>query len=144
MSATGLVHHLERGACPNAPLDRKRLHEAVQRRDPHGVLTKKLLTWTDNTEYEATALAYDARANAFKCYLCGRFFQSLPSLNQHLQSPVHQQDLYHCPNRQCRKNFTTLAAVINHLESETCGFMRFDAVQSNTQSIVNPSRMIGF
>ncbi|KAH8171557.1 c2H2-type zinc finger domain-containing protein [Sarocladium implicatum] len=144
-SATGLVHHLERGSCPKAPLDRTKMYEAVQRRDPNGVLTKKLLTWSEaSVVYEATELAYNEDEDAYQCYLCKKQFRSLQSLNQHLKSPVHQQDLYRCPNRSCKREFTTLAAVISHLESEACQFMRFEAVQSTTQRILDPTRMIQF
>ena len=120
------------------------MYEAIQRRDPKGILAKRFLTWKQDVKYEATELAYNYNEEAYECYLCKRLFQSLASLNQHLSSPVHQQDLYHCPNSKCKKNFTTLAGVINHLESEACNFMRFDAVQSTTQRILDPTRLIKF
>ncbi|KAJ0315170.1 hypothetical protein Brms1b_006283 [Colletotrichum noveboracense] len=94
-TATGLIHHLEQGGCPNAPLNREKLYEAVRRRDPNGVISKKLLTWQGSTT-------------------------------------------------RCGKEFTLLAAVINHLESESCKFMRFDAVQQNVERIIDPGRMISF
>ncbi|TQV97072.1 hypothetical protein V2A60_000283 [Cordyceps javanica] len=53
-TATGLVHHLESGCCPRAPLSRDTLYEAVRRRDPDGVISKKLLTWTGSASYKAT------------------------------------------------------------------------------------------
>ncbi|KAF7559528.1 hypothetical protein G7046_g4627 [Stylonectria norvegica] len=127
-TATGLIHHLERGACPNAPLDRDKLYQAVRQRDPNGILAKKLIGWTGSTSYEATERAWNSRCNAFECYLCHRLFQSLVGLNQHLSSPIHQQALYHCPSRSCGKDFSTLAALVNHLESESCGYMRFQAI----------------
>lgn len=55
-----------------------------------------------------------------------------------------QQALYNCPNRDCRKDFTTLAAVMNHLESESCGFIRFENVQRTATDIVSGDRMIRF
>ncbi|KAK1676916.1 zinc finger protein [Colletotrichum godetiae] len=114
-TATGLIHHLERGACPSAPLDRDKLYQAVRARDPNG-----------------------------ECYLCHRAFSTLKGLNQHLNSPIHQQKLYHCPNHRCGREFTTLAAAINHLESESCGYMRFKAVQQNVGQILDPRRMLSF
>lgn len=36
----------------------------------------------------------------------------------------------------------TLAAVINHLESESCDYMHFEAVQKNVERILDPRRMI--
>jgi hypothetical protein len=52
--------------------------------------------------------------------------------------------LYHCPNPRCRVEFKTLGAIINHLESETCGAMRFDAVQRRIGDIVSGKRLLRF
>ncbi|EJP61119.1 zinc finger protein [Beauveria bassiana ARSEF 2860] len=141
-TATGLVHHLEGGFCSKAPLSRDTLYEAVRRRDPNGIISKKLLTWTGSTSYEATEKASNSAVDAYQCYLCARLFGKLASLNQHLGSPIHQRKLYHCPNRRCNRDFKPLAAVINHLESESCDYMRFEAVQTNVQRILDPNRMI--
>ncbi|KAK2741961.1 hypothetical protein CKAH01_01388 [Colletotrichum kahawae] len=143
-SATGLVHHLERGSCPEAPLNRDALYLAVRRRDPNGVISKKLLEFHGSPTYSATKNSYNYRLDAYQCYICGNSYGKLNSLNQHLNSPVHQQSLYHCPNRRCGREFTTLAAAMNHLESESCGFMRFEAVQQNVGRILDSRRMIQF
>ena len=50
-------------------------------------------------------------------------FGTLKGLNSHLASPVHAQKSYHCP--RCRREFTVLSGLINHLESESCGSWRF-------------------
>lgn len=42
------------------------------------------------------------------------------------------------------REFTTLAAIINHLDSEACGFMRFTDLQQGIQVVVSGNRMIGF
>jgi len=55
-----------------------------------------------------------------------------------------RQALYHCPNRQCGKEFKALAAVINHLESETCGAMRFGTVQRRIGDFVSGDRLLKF
>jgi hypothetical protein len=143
-TATGVVHHLESGSCPNAPLDRQQLYRAVRARDPQGVISKNLLECDGDTEYEATERAWSRRDGAYKCYICGRTFARLVSLNQHLSSPVHQQSLYQCPNRGCSKDFSTLGALINHLESESCQFMSFQAVQDNLKNLVCSNRRIRF
>ncbi|KAK2594337.1 hypothetical protein QQS21_007938 [Conoideocrella luteorostrata] len=140
--ATGLVHHLESGRCSKAPLSRDKLYEAVRSRDPNSIISKKLLAWSGSTSYNATEKAWNSIAEAYQCYLCARLFDKLTSLNQHLSSPVHQQKLYHCPNSRCGREFTTLAGVINHLESESCEYMRFEAVQQNVELIVDPGRLI--
>ncbi|KAK1961225.1 hypothetical protein LY78DRAFT_741036 [Colletotrichum sublineola] len=143
-TATGLVHHLEQGACPNAPLDRDKLYQAVRQRDPKGLISKNLLGWHGSPTYRATERAYNPTARAYECYLCHRHFGALNSLDSHLNSTVHKQALYHCPNRSCGREYKSLAGVINHLESESCEFMRFESVQRNVKTIVDPRRMIAF
>lgn len=61
------------------------------------------------------------------------------ALNQHANSPVHQQSIYHCPNeaRKCGKQFVSLAGFFNHLESEACGFIRFEKVQEAQRSLTD-------
>ncbi|KAL0929921.1 zinc finger protein [Colletotrichum truncatum] len=144
VTAGGVFHHLEQGACPKAPLDRIKVYEAVRRKDPNDLLTERLLEWSVPSSFEATHKSYNAQAEAFECFLCGNLFKRLNSLNQHLNSPRHQQDLYHCPNPRCDKKFGTLAAVGNHLDSESCNFMRFDDVQETAKRIFDPGRMIAF
>ncbi|KAG5658575.1 hypothetical protein KAF25_010756 [Fusarium avenaceum] len=143
-TTTGIIHHLERGCCPKAPLDRNKLYQEIRRRDPDGFISNKFLEWHGAVSYEATALAYNPKYGQYECYICHDLFRHLSSLNQHLDSPRHQQNLYHCPNRSCLKEFTTLADLINHLESESCRFMRFEAVQNSIRGLVSSNRLIAF
>ncbi|KAF4954854.1 hypothetical protein FGADI_4956 [Fusarium gaditjirri] len=143
-AASGVVHHLERGCCPNAPLDRDTLYQEVRRRDPNGFVCNKLLEWHGTVSYQATSLAFNSRYGQYECYFCGDLFRQLSSLNQHLASPRHQQELYHCPNRKCLKEFTTLAGMVNHLESESCRFLRFGAVQNGIRGFFTSDRSIAF
>lgn len=137
-----MVRHLESGCCPAAPLDRDELYRAVRNRDPDGLIANLLLNWSGSDVYEVSELAWNSSVEAYQCYLCARLFTKISSLNQHLNSPVHQRELYHCPHRQCIKEFTTLAALVNHLESESCGYMRFESVQNNVGNLLDPRRMI--
>ncbi|PVH73861.1 hypothetical protein DL98DRAFT_395894, partial [Cadophora sp. DSE1049] len=66
---------------------------------------------------------------AYACYLCTRQFATLRSLNSHISSPVHEQHIYRCPGRGCGRNFKLLSGLIQHVESESCGVMRFVQVQ---------------
>lgn len=56
------------------------------------------------------------------------------------------QEIYHCPNKvRCGSQFTTLAGMFNHLESESCGFIKFNGVQRNVAGILaGNQRLIGF
>ncbi|EWG45080.1 hypothetical protein FVEG_06014 [Fusarium verticillioides 7600] len=126
-AASGVIHHLEQAACPNAPLNRDPHPQQVRHQDPPGSMSNRLIIWKETVTYQATALAFNARYGRYQCSLCGDTFRQLSSLNQHLASPRHQQDLYHCPNRGCHRVSTTLAGVINHLERGSRGFLRFDA-----------------
>ncbi|KAI1166141.1 hypothetical protein F5B18DRAFT_607421 [Nemania serpens] len=143
-TAAGLAHHLETGSCPKATrLGRDAVYNIVRSVDHDGLIAKKLIGWQGSTTYEATERAWNG--DSYECYFCTREFNTLSSLNQHLQSPVHQQKLYHCLNRGgCGKEFTTLAGVCNHLESESCGVMRFQTVQRHFQGILGGDRMIAY
>ena len=55
-----------------------------------------------------------------------------------------QQALYHCPKLSCRKDFKSIAGLINHLESETCGFMRFADVQRRAQDMMKGGRLLAY
>ncbi|KAL7627146.1 hypothetical protein AAE478_003922 [Parahypoxylon ruwenzoriense] len=144
-TATGLTHHVETGSCPNAAgLNRDTLYKFVRSKDSRGIITKNLIGWTGSTEYEANDRSYNWVRQGWECYLCHRLFDLLKSLNQHLNSPIpaDQESLYHCPNRACKKEFTTLAGIINHLESESCGCTRFENVQRSIQGVVSGNRLI--
>ncbi|KAI1093518.1 hypothetical protein F5B19DRAFT_124203 [Rostrohypoxylon terebratum] len=143
-SATGLAHHLEQGSCRVATgLDRDKVYAAVRAKDPDGVLSKKLIGWHGSATYEATSSAWNG--DAWECYLCHKCFNTINGLNNHLSSPFHQRALYHCPNRnRCGRDFKTLAAVMNHLESESCGFSRFEAVQNTVSNVVSGDRLLTF
>ncbi|KAK1759098.1 hypothetical protein QBC47DRAFT_293087 [Echria macrotheca] len=143
VSATGLTHHLETGSCSRARnIDRQAVYSIVRARDPRGAISKKLLTWEGDSDYEATGESWNGEF--YECYLCHREFGKLQGLNQHLNSPAHQQSLYHCPQGGCRTDFKTLASLINHLESESCGFMRFEAVQKRMGNLVSSNHLLTF
>jgi hypothetical protein len=76
--------------------------------------------------------------------VCHKAFRELKSLNAHVNSPAHKQKVYHCPGRGCAKDFRALAALFNHLESEACGAVRFEAVQRNVGVFLGGGRAIGF
>lgn len=137
-SASGAIHHIERGSCRNAPnLNRQTILRMVRERDPNGAITNKQIVWRDekNVQYSASNLAFSGFL--WECYLCHKGFNMKKGLDQHLNSPVHQDKAYRCPNASsiCGKTFSTLAALFNHLESESCAFMRFRNVRHQMDNV---------
>ena len=144
-TASGLSHHLETGSCSRAKnLNRETIHQAIRQRDPGGLVTKNLLTYPDsNMQSIATGAAWNG--HSFECYLCHRGHATLGALNQHLNSPIHSEKLYRCPNRKCKREFVSLAALFSHLESESCKFVRFEKVQENVHNfITGGQKLLGF
>ncbi|KAJ5088791.1 hypothetical protein N7456_012407 [Penicillium angulare] len=147
VTASGVSHHREAGSCPKAKnMNRQVIARMVQQLDTGGIIANKQLEWfgEDNSEYTVTQACYNG--NGWECYLCHRAYNTSRALSQHVNSPAHAQQAYHCPNRaSCKKHFVTLAALFNHLESETCSFMRFEKVQAVhqrlTDSILNNRRI---
>ncbi|KAJ5368825.1 uncharacterized protein N7496_008585 [Penicillium cataractarum] len=140
VSTSGVSHHLETSSCPQAQsLNRTSIAQMVRRADPHGIITNKFIEYPDHDEgtYTATRAAYNGQA--WECYICHRQLASSNGLNQHANSPVHQQSIYHCPNqgRNCTKQFVSLAGFFNHLESESCGFIRFENVQAAQRQLTD-------
>ncbi|KAJ6190307.1 Zinc finger C2H2 [Penicillium mononematosum] len=130
VTASGVSHHLESGSCPQAKgLNRDRIHRAIRQLDPNGYVCKKQIAWYDeeNSTYEVTGSAYNG--SYWVCYLCKKGFNSKKALESHVNSPVHKEKVYHCLKRGCPKEFHSLAGLFNHLESESCGFIRFEGVQ---------------
>ncbi|EYE90133.1 C2H2-type zinc finger protein [Aspergillus ruber CBS 135680] len=144
-SANGLAHHLETGSCPSASkLNRETIYRMIRERDPHGVITKRQIEWHGRATAVYTATDRAFNGSHWECYICHRQFRLRHHLNQHLNSPVHQQKVYHCPKRACAKEFVTLAGLFNHLESESCGMMRFENVQRHVGNVIQGRHLISF
>lgn len=120
------------------------IYRAIKERDPGGLVTMKLLIYPDfTTQNIATNAAWNG--GGYECYLCHREYETLQALNQHLHSPAHSEKLYHCPNRKCNHKFISLASLFNHLESESCKFVRFEKVQQNVHGfITGRQKLLGF
>ncbi|KAH7139334.1 hypothetical protein B0J11DRAFT_41243 [Dendryphion nanum] len=147
VTATGVAHHLERGSCPNAPnVNHETILREIRKRDPNHLITKKLLTYHDSSFATLEPTDHCWNGSFWECYLCHGEFKEWHGLKQHLNSPKHRQKTYHCPGKvSCGKEFTSLAALFNHLESESCGAMRFETVQRNVGGILSGGRkMIAF
>ncbi|CAI6094784.1 unnamed protein product, partial [Clonostachys chloroleuca] len=139
--AAAVADHLESGRCPRAPgLNRDETYRFVRDKDPYGVITKKLIGWKGTVHYEVGDTCWNG--HAYQCNLCRHEFNSLYALSQHVNSPRHQQVLYHCPNHRCRRPFTTIAALFNHLESECCQYATFDHVQNQVGDFFLSNRIL--
>lgn len=91
-TATGVVHHVERGSCPNARnVDRRAIFQMMKQRDPNGYVTKLLLEY-DTTKYTSTKGGWNGQA--WECSLCYREFGTQRALDQHLASPARKY--YNC------------------------------------------------
>ena len=142
-TASGVSHHLETGSCPNTRgIDRESIFKALRQRDPNGMITNNLLEW--HGESWSTQNAWNG--DEYECYLCHREFAAQQHLDQHLKSPAHLQEIYHCPNKlRCGSQFKTLASMFNHLESESCGFIKFNGVQKNVGNFLSgQQKLLGF
>ncbi|OJD31850.1 zinc finger protein [Diplodia corticola] len=151
-TASGVSHHLETSSCPRARnLSRTKIYEAIKQRDPDGIITERLVGWATEPDRNAQ---WDPKSawnghSGYECYVCHKVFSRASGLRSHVFSPVHQAPLYHCPNKHgsCRgKKFPTLAALFNHLESQTCDFIRFEAVGRNIGNVftISSKRLIEF
>lgn len=110
-------------------MNRSTVLRILQECDPKGIITNKQIKWKpeEQSEYRATERAFNGYN--WECYLCHKTYRTVASLNQHLNSPTHQSKAYHCINKaSCGKEFVSLAALFKHLESESCGAMRFQQV----------------
>lgn len=47
-----------------------------------------------------------------------------------MASPVHEQKLYLRPKMGCGREYKVLSRLVQHVESESCGIMRFGLVQT--------------
>jgi len=127
---------MESGGCASG-MTRHRLNDAVTTMDRFNVITNpaRLIGGLNQfVETWATDKAWNGAA--YECYFCHLIFRSLTALNQHLQSPRHEEKIYFCPKHDCRKEFTTLSGLCQHVESGSCGVLRFREVQAVMDSLV--------
>lgn len=134
---TGITLHLESGKCPSG-IDRQKIDNYCRQVDRDHVFTKRLIEYPTRESYEpaaATSTAWNSRRQCYACYFCSRGFPNLIALNQHLNSPVHQQKIYHC--FRCKLEYVALSALVNHLESEACGPFRAQAMTGSLRTVAN-------
>ncbi|KAL4942181.1 hypothetical protein BDV06DRAFT_167605 [Aspergillus oleicola] len=140
-TAGDLSHHLESKTCPNAQLTRETTYRTTRERDTHHLVTYKEIGWTDDKAwYTATPLSWNG--TGYECYLCHREFPKLAGLNQHLDSNVHLQSVYYCPNKRCDKAYMSLGGLFDHLEKDSCSFIRFERMQKGIGAVFGSGRRV--
>ncbi|CAE7081179.1 unnamed protein product [Rhizoctonia solani] len=143
VNKSALLQHFEAGSCKSG-LTRQTLNRLVAQRDKSNFITNpnRLITGTAKTW--ATKKAWNG--HAYECYFCNKEFRALPRLNQHLASPVHEQDLYHCPKlgHRCKAQFKTLSGLCQHIEDGSCGVARFKLVQDSMDNLVRGMKRLKF
>jgi hypothetical protein len=102
--------------------------------DHNNAITRPMITLPGYANVETIATERAWNGQAYECYLCTRQFASLHALNNHIKSPVHEQNLYRCPKLSCRREYKALSGLVQHVESESCGVMRFGMVQGQARS----------
>lgn len=145
VSPSALFTHFESGTCPSG-MDRKELNRQVVMRDRNNIITNsnRLLTGPDGSrppaepQYLATMASWNG--SAFECFLCYKECKTLPSLNKHLRSPAHMEEIYKCPG--CSKQSTTLSGLCRHVESGSCGLNQSRTVQDAYNSMVGNMRRL--
>ena len=135
LSNAALVLHFESGTCPSR-MTRVQLNRFVVRADTNNYITNpaRLLTGPLGRSEPPTpavmwATELSFNGTAFECFLCQSTFTTLARLNQHLQSPRHEDKIYRCPKIDCRTEFVTLSGLCQHVEGGSCGIRMFRQVR---------------
>ena len=145
-----LALHFESGTCPSG-MTRAQLNQLVVRADANNYITNssRLLTGPlGRSEPPATTVTWATERSwngfAYQCFLCNRTFDNLAWLNQHLQSPVHQDKIYRCPKSDCDADFVALSGLCQHVEGGSCGVRMFRQVQDVMDGLTRGFRTLTF
>lgn len=129
-----MTMHLDTGSCASG-LNRHKINTLAVTYDRNNVITNpsrllenSIRTMVTTNFYFASALTWNGKS--YECYLCHQKFKELPRLNAHLNSPRHDEKMYRCPRSDCLREFTTLSAIMQHVESKCCKAHRFKEVEN--------------
>lgn len=129
--SSALIHHLESGTC-RSRMDRHKVNRITVKLDADNVITNpaRLLSGPDgyypSQMGSSWAMGQTPRRNPdtghYDCPICAKGFRQWTDLWQHLESPVHDIEIYRCPKawRGCEVEFRTLSALCQHVESGVC------------------------
>ena len=145
ISGPDLASHLESGSCVSG-INRHGVNDIVRAYDTRNIITNpgRMISGSTTTTYRATSASWNPYAGAYECYLCHKYYATLRSLNQHLESPRHEEKIYVCPGNSCRVEFATLSGLWRHIESEKCGIKKFAVVRDTLDGLVGKMKSIAF
>ncbi|KAH7097935.1 hypothetical protein BKA62DRAFT_661354 [Auriculariales sp. MPI-PUGE-AT-0066] len=145
VSAAALALHLESGSCVSG-MTRADVNARAIAADRNRVIvdSSRLIGngLVQTTTYTVTNRAWNGYN--WECYLCHATTRSREALNQHLNSPRHEEKIYVCPHSSCQTRFSTLSGFMQHVESDSCGVQRFRLVQDAMAQITKGMRRIAF
>ncbi|KAJ8058561.1 hypothetical protein OCU04_012739 [Sclerotinia nivalis] len=138
-TASALTIHLESGSCTSG-MNRQTINAQIRRLDRNYIITTPQIEFPSSS---STSIATGRSWNGcrYECGLCSCEFNTLQGLNGHLSSPVHEQKIYRCPGFRCAREFKSLSGLVQHIESESCGVMKFSNVQNTARGGIN--NMVG-
>ncbi|KAF9025404.1 hypothetical protein BDZ89DRAFT_1102270 [Hymenopellis radicata] len=142
---SSIAHHIEKGGC-NSQITRHHVTAAIHALKIHPTISiarrikgssPTAVNVTTTYSYSATELALNRRTGEYECYICRHGFGTLVSLNTHLASAAHDAKQFKCPHKTCRRKFTLISALIQHIESEACGLAKFRTVEDFAHSLTS-------
>ncbi|KAI1821698.1 hypothetical protein F4861DRAFT_444798 [Xylaria intraflava] len=142
-TGTSLTAHLKSGSCPGAAgMNRQNLQQSISGKNPNGIPTNNAMVLHGSAQKEVGNDPQDS-AGGTECHICHRNFASALGLQAHLKSPVHQDKLYPCPNKNCSRQFVSVGGLTSHLESQSCGG-EGRTVQQDSAQIKDKNRLLEF
>ncbi|KAI0686943.1 hypothetical protein BC835DRAFT_428410 [Cytidiella melzeri] len=122
ISRADLVLHFETATCSSGAT-RFKVNEAMLIADERNVLINSKCRGEIRRDEPAQADESARNGDEYECSLCHNTFSTLPGLNAHLHSPVHDAEIYQCPAayKGCGKGFKTCSAVLSHIDRSGCG-----------------------
>lgn len=144
VSYSDLLQHLESGAC-RSRVKRTDVNNLAVRLDRGGIITNPSRLLTDSSGIRSAprpivsyATVQSFNGTAYECVLCHRTFATLPRLDTHLDSPAHDEEIYHCPTAHdgCGVEFRTLSGLLQHIESECCDVRKFQNQVNKTLDVL--------
>jgi hypothetical protein len=111
-SGCDLAIHSESGFC-SSRRDHNSMNHLSLLMDKEGLITEPVFVGGERPR----GLIY---GDVFMCSSCRKKFRTKLSLKQHLESRVHEHELYICA-ASCRRRFSTLSALWRHVERGGCG-----------------------